>query len=409
MSNCSSNDSKDAMHLIQRFANITDLKVGCVTAATQALADHDALNRLVYNGFYRSKVRSTKAGGEAVEGIASAFDIGGTSGDTLRLNLMINVSSADSKRWARYDRSLSQLNELLSGFIGDRLAAASKAWNGACLIGIKGMPGTPPWGSLYFTVDNTMSATLMTIILSQILSNVVLALVEDTAQNIRVMMRMSGLKPWAYWAASYSMWFGIAMTQSAIFLFFVKVVSLPSGWKLGLLQTTDDSLTFVLVVLAQLNIVSFSFFFSSMLGSIKSALTWGTVFNMARYFILGQISDVFTSTTIPEWIKTILSLLPPMGVFRATVSMTQYNLKSVDPLVDSSPTLGWDSVITGRSPVGEVILILLFEIPVFLFLALWIDQVYGMNGAPKHPLFFLGFSRDVGLEKVGHCHFCTVA
>ena len=275
------------------------------------------------------------------------------------------------------------------------------------MIGLKGMPGTPPWGSLYFTVDNTMSATLMTIILSQILSNVVsgssplnilrlflctslclcldgtltcrpgqvLALVEDTAQNIRVMMRMSGLKPWAYWAASFSMWFSIAMTQSAIFLFFVKVVSLPSGWKLGLLQTTDDSLTFVLVVLAQLNIVSFSFFFSSMLGSIKSALTWGTVFNMARYFILGQISDVFTSTTIPEWIKTILSLLPPMGVFRATVSMTQYNLKSVDPLVDSSPTLGWDSVITGRSPVGEVILILLFEIPVFLFLALWIDQV----------------------------------
>ncbi len=52
--------------------------------------------------------------------------------------------------------------------------------------------------------------------------------------KLRVMMRMMGLGTSAYWVINYLFWFFLYLMFTIIFIFVGSVVSLPSGYKLGL-------------------------------------------------------------------------------------------------------------------------------------------------------------------------------
>ena len=57
--------------------------------------------------------------------------------------------------------------------------------------------------------------------------------------KLRVMMRMMGLGTSAYWVINYVFWFLLYALFAIIFVFVGSVVSLPSGYKLGLFTRQD--------------------------------------------------------------------------------------------------------------------------------------------------------------------------
>jgi hypothetical protein len=57
--------------------------------------------------------------------------------------------------------------------------------------------------------------------------------------KLRVMMRMMGLGTSAYWVINYLFWFFLYLMFTIIFIFVGSVVSLPSGYKLGLFTRQD--------------------------------------------------------------------------------------------------------------------------------------------------------------------------
>jgi hypothetical protein len=52
-------------------------------------------------------------------------------------------------------------------------------------------------------------------------------------------MRMMGLGTSAYWVINYVFWFILYVLFTIIFVFIASVVSLPSGYKLGVFTRQD--------------------------------------------------------------------------------------------------------------------------------------------------------------------------
>lgn len=57
--------------------------------------------------------------------------------------------------------------------------------------------------------------------------------------KLRVMMRMMGLGTAAYWVINYLFWFLMYAAFTIIFVLLGSVVSLPSGYKLGIFTRQD--------------------------------------------------------------------------------------------------------------------------------------------------------------------------
>lgn len=57
--------------------------------------------------------------------------------------------------------------------------------------------------------------------------------------KLRVMMRMMGLGTSAYWVINYLFWFLMYTAFTIVFIFLGSVVSLPSGYKLGIFTRQD--------------------------------------------------------------------------------------------------------------------------------------------------------------------------
>jgi len=223
-------------------------------------------------------------------------------------------------------------------------------------------------------------------------STVVETLVDEKVARIRMMMRMSGLKGWAYWTVTYCFWGLVVLFQGWLFLLITTFSVLPSGYRISVFAATDGGVQFVLFLLYGLTLTSLCFLLSSLLGNLVTARTIMTVFKLFLAILGGQMSPIFTDSAVPPAAMTIVSLFPPFGLLRAVLSMTDYAAQTVDPVRDASPTLGWAAVVEGRSPVGEVLVIFLLEAPLFLLLTYYFDQVSGTFGVHRHPLFFLGLS-----------------
>mmetsp|Transcript_15168 Transcript_15168/g.38033 ORF Transcript_15168/g.38033 Transcript_15168/m.38033 type:complete len:997 (+) Transcript_15168:4616-7606(+) len=400
---CDTANVQSALQLLQLHGNLTGLKIGCVSGGrTRRVADLDALNKAVFEGFRNSQTEDEMDRGETVSGLMSAFDLSGTEGDTLSAIMMVNRSFINGDSWARFDRSMSQLSSLMNGFVQQRLAAdgvGTATWTDSPMVAIRKFPGNPPYG-IPFDFATGAGAIMTVIAVTFQASTLVETLVDEKVARIRVMMRMSGLKGWAYWLVTYCFWATIILSQGWLYLLIVTYSVLPFGYRVSIFIFTDGGVQFILFFLYGLTLASLCFLASALIGNVVTARTLMLCFKVMLGIVGGQLSPVFTDPAVAPFVKTIVSLFPPLGLLRAVLSMTDYAAKTVDPVKDSSPMLEWPAVLEGRSPVGEVMLIFLFEAPLFLLLTYYLDQVSGNFGVHRHPLFFLGLSYALPPQQV---------
>ncbi|KAJ1494901.1 hypothetical protein T484DRAFT_1763970 [Baffinella frigidus] len=105
----------------------------------------------------------------------------------------------------------------------------------------------------------------------------VVSILYEKEQRLRVMMRMMGLSSTAYWAINYLFWFLIYAVYAAFIVLVASNVSLPSGYTIGLFTKVDGSVHFINFFLWGNFMISLAFLWativrSSRAGSISSTL-----------------------------------------------------------------------------------------------------------------------------------------
>ena len=177
--------------------------------------------------------------------------------------------------------------------------------------------------------------------------------------KLRVMMRMMGLGTSAYWVINYLFWFFLYLLFTIIFIFVGSVVSLPSGYKLGLFTRQNYRCLFVCAFSCVrapkystecwmwkapdetfLHSIHFVFFFLFINHTIAFAMLWASVIRMSRTAQIGATlwvigmsviastawdsGNFFNTDTISNGLKTFITIWPIWGFFRGWGEYKEY-------------------------------------------------------------------------------------
>ncbi|XP_070027323.1 ABC transporter A family member 7-like isoform X2 [Nicotiana sylvestris] len=185
-------------------------------------------------------------------------------------------------------------------------------------------------------------------VVSQLFPVVLIALVYEKQQKLRIMMKMHGLADGPYWMISYAYFLVISSIYMLCFVIFGSLV----GLKFFLLN--DYSIQFVFYFIYMNLQVSLSFLVAAFFSNVKTA----TVIGYIMVFANGLLSAF----------------------------LFQFFLQD-----ESFPNgMRWNDLSDGKNGMKEVLVIMLVQWLVFLFLSYYVDQIASSG---KDPLFFLWNSR----------------
>ena len=320
---------RGTVQLLTVMMNSTNRRFDCVTMARKRVQGRYAIDEEIYKGFANSPEHSS-----TIPGIVHAFDFKESKDDTLRLTLMHNTSGITADffgifvQWRPWQSRLTTtLNLVLRAFVAER-TGKSELEMSPLLLGLKAFPVTPPWGQ-GFDLGSIMGPFLFSISFLIIFPGLVSELVQEKNARTRIMMKMMGLGTSAYWSISFAFWFLVYMCFSLVFMMFVNLVALPSGYKLGMFRNVLGGVQFIFFLLfAQVNI-AFAFLWSTLTSNLRTVqvltIMW-VVCTTTLIYILDIVGGIFTSTGFPRAFLTFLSLFPPFALFRGLAVFRAYKV-----------------------------------------------------------------------------------
>ncbi|CAI5527514.1 unnamed protein product, partial [Closterium sp. Naga37s-1] len=218
-------------------------------------------------------------------------------------------------------------------------------------------------------------------VLQLLLPVMTVALVYEKEQQLRIMMRMHGLKDGPYWLVSY-LYF---LLLSLAYIFFL--VAFGSLIQLKCFTLNPYGLQLLLYIVSANTQIALAMLLSTAFAHTRpaTATTYLYVFTSA---LLGQFlyRNLLESGSYSTTFMTALQLFPAFALYHGVYELTQSSL--IGSYQASQGTLTWATAATNGYLTGVVILAV--EWLVFLLLAIYLDQVVSAgSGVRKHPLFFL--------------------
>ena len=332
--------------------------------------------------------------------LVGAFDFKDTKDNQLHMTLMYNDSGmvrddiVTVQTKPRRDRHLTALNRVLRAFLAER--AGVEAVESQLLLGLKSFPASPPWGSPV-DLGSELGPFFFSFTFAILFPGIVATFVQEKAARIRIMMKMMGLGWGAFWLITWCFWFLIYFCFALIFLTVTSTVPLPtSGYKIGMFQNVNHGIQFLFYLFYCSTTISFAFLWGTVISNLRTAqvLSFLWIFLLITLcYSLDAAAGVFDSDGVPASLLDFLTLFPPIACFRGFNMLRAYKDSFSNPYTD-------DTFMTfERMPqaMKTVLIILALEGPIFLALAMYLDQVLDTGfGIPRHPLFFLGFDKEEG-------------
>jgi len=386
------------IQMLKTLYNISKINFECVSMKHLFEAhDHSALDDVVFRAFGKSP-QSENPDSHDTGSLVSAIDFKDTSQDTLHMTLMYNTSGRIEEFWGipveirpRRDRTVTSLNLILRAFLAE--SAGLKTLDTALLLAIKDFPASPPWGDS-LDLGSEFGPFLFTFTFLILFPGIVSTFVQEKVARIRIMMKMMGLGSGAFWIITYSFWFLIYFCFSMLFFLFSCTVQLPNGYTIGMFRNVDAGIQFVFYVLYSSATVSFAFLWGTVISNLRTAqvLSFLWVFILlVTCFTMDLAANVFNSDGVPEGLRTFITLWPPVACFRAFNIFRAFKDVTANPYTDDT-FLSFGNMPEGLS---TVLIILLVETPLWLLLAVYLDQVMDTGfGVQLHPLWFLGFDKE---------------
>ncbi|KAH0691725.1 hypothetical protein KY290_019919 [Solanum tuberosum] len=241
---------------------------------------------------------------------------------------------------------------------------------------VKEMP--KPETKLNLDFASLLGPLFFTWVVSQLFPVVLIALVYEKQQKLRIMMKMHGLGDGPYWLISYAYFLFVASIYMLCFVIFGSLV----GLKFFLLN--DYAIQFVFYFIYINLQESLAFLVAAFFSNVQAA----TVIGYIMVFVNGLLSSFLFQFFLQDetfsrgWI-IVMELYPGFSLFRGFYEFSQYSFKGNYLGTDG---MRWKDLSDDKNGMKEVLIIMLVQWLVFLVLAYYIDQI---TSSGKDPLFFL--------------------
>jgi len=395
----------DLSCFLQKMGNLSGLSVGCMSTNPLYLEGASLVNQELYDGQY-----SKYGSGLKPQEYIGAYNLYNSGPELLNVSVyyndttqvILNYSPNPTPPWIR----LSQpINAIMDAFLNLATDASSRVY--ASLMGIREMPKIGTF--LTLDIGSALGPFFFTLAFNILFPTIVVSLVYEKEVKLRVMMRMMGLGTSAYWVINYIFWFLMYALFAIIFVFFGSVVSLPSGYKLGLFTRQQYRIHFVFFFLLINQTIGFAILWASIIRYSRTAQIAATLWVIGMAVIASTAWDsgnFFNTDTISNDLKNFITIWPIWGFYRGWLEYKEYAQQSA---YRGTPGLQWSDLSSDpMCGMGTVMVVMVIEWPVFLLFALYLDQVLDSgHRVPRHPLFFLGYKHeevhraDVELESAG--------
>ncbi|CAI5466644.1 unnamed protein product [Closterium sp. Yama58-4] len=348
------------------------IRIECLVTLSLWRANTSNINDDLYHGYYQGNPSAIP------NQYMSAYDFQNSSASLFRTQIWYNASYSrafalgGSSALIRFPRSM---NLAVNAFVKALLSPNATI----PLLYLKDFPR--PQDSVGLD-SATLLGPLFYLWMLQLLYPVFTSsLVYEKEKNLRMMMRMHGLKDGPYWLISYSYFTIISIIFIAVFLIagFIIQLKMFTASPVGL-----QLLAYGVFIFMQ---ISFSVLTSTAFNNSKVAtvVCYFYVFGsgLMANFLFRLFLDSQSSST---GVLIALQLIPAFSIYHC---LYEFANSAYDAAVmNGAGTLTWQSA--QNAGFFTAVLILLIEALVFLLVGLYLDQVVAVgSGVRKHPLLGL--------------------
>ncbi len=368
--------------------------MACVSMSGTAMADADAINAVLFEGY--GKGPSDDVGAEGtIANYPFAIDYGTTKASfaagAMAPQLWYNGTLVlDTGRpTGTFFRVSAALNRLTNAFLEYAAGATLPRGPRATMRYMRDMPSQ---GFAIRLDVGTFLGPLFYTWLSQMLLPVIVGLlVYEKEKNLRTMMKIQGLGDSAYMLVNYAYYFLLYF----VFMLLIYLYGAGLGFGTNSLSMWTRSQPGVVIIFFILFInvqIATAFLFQAIFSSAKTA-TVGSVVYLLISGLLGKfLFEAFLES--PDFGQSGIvgmELLVPFSLYRGYYEMAAFGQVAsyYERGTDAGIGISWTKM-KGSQGMDDVMVIFFVEWLILGLAGYYLDQVYATgSGVKRHPLFFL--------------------
>jgi hypothetical protein len=240
----------------------------CTSQAAAYVANASAINRQLYCGFYQAACNSSAP--FAMNAYMHAYDFGNTTADQFSLVMWYNDTNQlnatnGPPSVQRLNQGLNMaVNAFLKFSLGDAFAAP--------LLGISEMP--KPATRLTLDFSSLLGPVFFCWLTQLLLPIMLINLVYEKQQGLRIMMKMHGLGDGAYFSVQY-LWFLLLYCA-----YMAVLIIVASAVNIGFFRRNSYGLQIVFYFVWGNCLVAFGFVLSTFFRVVKTAVVFGYLYTI---------------------------------------------------------------------------------------------------------------------------------
>lgn len=369
--------SVDAQALnLTRFSETTGQDFQCLNMTTETLPSSDTLEEKLFCSWRGAKCeqRESFVGGYDFRNSEPKGDLevdiwqkdmnfigGGRGGPPTneRLNRMVNMAT----------------QSYVQSSLGEE--------HGVYIEGIREMPKAASRLTLSFS--SLLGVGFFMWLLQSMLPIVMIALVEEQEQRVRLMMKLQGLRDGVYWTVTYLYHLAIYCTFCALLLIFGGPILTAANQELHFFSINSTGILIITFFLYGNIQIAFGFVMAKLFRTRKAAASSANIWVFGTTLMCGVLFDRLIEED--KWFLPILEIIPPIGLYRSLYELGAYAFIGA---YKNGVGMTFASLSDSENGLLEVWIIWLVQWPILMALNYYLDQVLDLGtGIARHPLFFL--------------------
>ncbi|XP_022844965.1 ABC transporter A family member 7-like [Olea europaea var. sylvestris] len=246
---------------------------------------------------------------------------------------------------------------------------------------VKEMP--KPETELRLEFSSLLGPLFFSWVIFQLFPIVLISLVYEKQQRLRIMMKMHGLGDWPYWMISYAYFLLISSIYMLCFVIFGSLIGLK------FFTLNDYSIQFVFYFIYINLQVSAAFLVANLFSNVKTTTVVGYMMVFGSGLLGGFLFQFFLQdTSFPRAGIIAMELYPGFSLYRGLYEFAQYSFTGNYMGTDG---MRWKDLNDSKNGMREVLIIMSVQWLVLLGVAYYADQVASSG---RNPLFFLWKHRN---------------
>ncbi|GAX75876.1 hypothetical protein CEUSTIGMA_g3319.t1 [Chlamydomonas eustigma] len=359
----------------------SSILLSCMDAYMVPAASAAMINEILYCGWRGSRCHGTSK----ISAYTAAFDYVNTSGPSnLELNVWYNLTLPASESQPTNYRVVSLLNYAVAGWARATTGVSSLVSNSIMVLGLMSFPRTA--SSVPFDFSSLLGPLFYTWVVQLLLPTFLEMLVYEKQQRLRTIMKMHGLGDWAYWVVTYCWFMILYCCYMIVFMLCGSIIGL------SLFTKNNYGIQIILYIIFGNTMIAFAFVLSCFFTSARTAVVFAYLYVLATGLLGWEPITNFMNEN--RWYCVLLELVPGFALYRGLYELGSYSLFAINAN-QYGMTLS-DLFDQGNGTIIAWV-ILLVEWPIFMVLAVYLEQVLGNGaGARQHPLFFMKYFKKTG-------------